>query len=54
MNIYLLLILLGICCFVLSFALSKCQQRWGPWVLLAGIVALLTLVVIIIYCLILL
>lgn len=53
MNIYLILILLGICCCILSFGFSKCEKIWGPWMMFSGIVGLLALIVWIIYCLIL-
>ncbi|MDF7675398.1 hypothetical protein PT286_01415 [Neisseriaceae bacterium ESL0693] len=52
MSIYLILFLLGICSFILSCGVTSCKKRWGPWLILSGIVFLFALIILIIYSLI--
>lgn len=52
MSIYLILFLLSICCFILSFGVTGCKRPWGPWTILSGIILLFALIILIIYSLI--
>lgn len=49
MNFHILLILLGICCAILTTGFCGRKQRWGPWIMLIGIICLLFLIMTMIY-----
>jgi len=49
MDFNILLILLGVCCVILTTGFCGRNQRWGPWTMLVGIVCLLFLIMTMIY-----
>lgn len=49
MDFYILLILLGVCCAILTAGFCGRSQRWGPWTMLVGISCLLILIMVMIY-----
>ncbi|WP_239366804.1 hypothetical protein [Snodgrassella communis] len=49
MEFKILLILLGLCCAILTAGFCGRSQRWGPWTMLIGISFLLILIMVIIY-----
>lgn len=49
MDFYILLILLSACCAILTTGFCGRNQRWGPWVMLFGVICILFLIMTMIY-----